>query len=378
MSGRVVIAALLVLVFAIPAAPIAPATAHDADHDRLSDAFERDVLGTNPQSADSDHDGIRDGIEDPDHDGLSNSGEEMFGTDPRDADTDDDGRSDWHEDSDHDHVPDGMRQDARRIPSNLLPTLGHAATDLAVIYGRGCHALPAGTRVVTCTFTYGRSAGRKTVVLTGDSHAAHWFPAVDLIARHRGWRLITMTKSACPVADVTPFKTDTVTPNMDCAKWHAALRTRIRQVHPDMVIASGLDSYTFVGARDKFSDTSRRLWRQGLERSLGSFRANAHRVVMLGDIFHWGHSAFTCMKAHPRDLSRCERRRDSKIGVFGRHRDQAAKRAATTVHANFRATRQIVCTYDPCPLVVDRYLVTFDGGHLTATYAAKIWRAWTG
>ena len=247
--------------------------------------------------------------------------------------------------------------------------------DLAVIYDRGCHAIPAGTRVVTCTFTYGRPSGRKTVVLTGDSHAAHWFPAIDIIARHRGWRLITMTKSACPVADVTPFRSNGVTPNTDCAKWHAALRAKIRQVHPDMVIASGLDSYTFVGARDKFSDASRKRYRQGLERSLSSFRANAHRVVMLGDIFHWGHSGFTCMKAHPRDLSRCEKRRDSRIGLFGQHRDQAAKRAAAKVHATFRATRQIVCTYDPCPLVVDRYLVTLDGGHLTATYAAKIWRA---
>ena len=34
-----------------------------------------------------------------------------------------------------------------------------------------------------------------------------------------------------------------------------------------------------------------------------------------------------------------------------------------------------MCTYDPCPFVVDRYLVTTDGGHLTATYSAKVWRA---
>ena len=81
------------------------------------------------------------------------------------------------------------------------------------------------------------------------------------------------------------------------------------------------------------------------------------------------------MTAHPHDLSRCERLRGSKIGLFGQHRDDAAKRAARQVHASFRPTRQIVCTYDPCPFVVDRYLVTSDGGHLTATYAALIWRA---
>ena len=287
-SGRLVIAVLLALTLAVPMATSA-ASPRDTDHDGLSDAFERDVLGTNPHSADSDHDGIRDGIEDPDHDGLSNAGEERYGTDPHNADSDGDGRSDWHEDSDHDHVPDGRRQDARYIPTNLLPSLARAGGDLALVYARGCHAVPAGVRVVTCTFTYGPSAGRKTVLLTGDSHAAQWFPAIDKIARDRGWRLISVTKSACPIADVTPFKSDGRTPNTDCAKWRTALRARIHQIHPDMVIASGLDSYTFVGATDKFSDTSQRLWRQGLARSLGSFRSSSPRVVMLGDIFHWGH-----------------------------------------------------------------------------------------
>ena len=70
-----------------------------------------------------------------------------------------------------------------------MPTLANRLQDLAVVYARGCHAKPSGFKVKTCTFTYGRAAGRKTVVLTGDSHAAHWFPAVDLVARHRGWRL---------------------------------------------------------------------------------------------------------------------------------------------------------------------------------------------
>ena len=36
-----------------------------------------------------------------------------------------------------------------------------------------------GVTVKACTFTYGPAAGSKTVVLTGDSHAAHWFPALD-------------------------------------------------------------------------------------------------------------------------------------------------------------------------------------------------------
>jgi len=228
--------------------------------------------------------------------------------------------------------------------------------------------------VKSCTFTYGRAAGRKTVVLTGDSHAAHWFPALDQVARHRGWRLITMTKSSCPVADVTPIGKDGL-PMEDCARWHKALRARIHQVKPDLVIASTFDGYEFVGAPNALTAKSERLWRQGLTRSLAAFRADAPRVVMLGDVFHWGKPEFACMKEHPNDLSRCTRRRDSTSGVFGQGRDKTARQAAVDAHASFRPTRQIVCTYDPCPFVVDRFLVTMDGGHLSATYSAKIWRA---
>jgi hypothetical protein len=375
LSGRALFAVLLALVLAIPTAPTAAASPVDSDHDRLSDAFETGVLGTDPGAADTDHDGIRDGIGDPDHDGLSNAGEELYGTNPFDPDTDHDGTSDWDEDSDGDGVADGRHQDRRPIPADLLPSLAAAEDDVAIVYTRGCHAPPSGVRVVICAFSYGASSGRRTVVLTGDSHAAHWFPAIDQIARHRGWRLITMTKSACPVADVTPFKTDGKTPAVDCETWHKAVRARIRTLHPDMVIASGLDSYVFVGAPDKTTARSEDLWQQGLTRSLSSFRASSPRVVMLGDIFHWGHPRFDCMARHPNDLSRCEQRRDSTWGRFGQGRDQAAKRAARQAHATFRPTRQIVCTYDPCPFVVDRYLVTRDGGHLTATYATKIWRA---
>ena len=209
--------------------------------------------------------------------------------------------SDWDEDADDDGTRDGRRQDARKkIHWNLVPALASSTDDLAAIYARGCHAKPAGVVVKTCTFTYGPAAGRKTV-LTGDSHAAHWFPAINLVARHRGWRLITMTKSACPVADVTPISSGGIVLR-DCARWHKALRAKIHHVQPDMVIASTYDGYAFVGALNKRTAESKRLWRQGLTRSLRSFRADAPRVVMLGDVFHWGKAAFRCMRTPGRSV----------------------------------------------------------------------------
>ena len=50
---------------------------------------------------------------------------------------------------------------------------------------------------------YGDADSSDTIVLTGDSHAAQWLPALERLARERGWRLVAVTKSACPAVRMT-------------------------------------------------------------------------------------------------------------------------------------------------------------------------------
>jgi hypothetical protein len=87
----------------------------DPDRDGLTNRQEY-VAGTNPHRADSDHDGIRDGREDPDRDGLRNAFEFLAGTSPRRADTDRDGIGDGHESPDHDGLSNLTEQRIRTNP----------------------------------------------------------------------------------------------------------------------------------------------------------------------------------------------------------------------------------------------------------------------
>ena len=103
----------------------------DRDGDGLTNEQEV-ALGTNPKRADSDRDGLSDGMEvhetgtnprdiDSDDDGLSDRQEASLGTEGVDADSDDDGVDDGEEiedgtdptdpDTDEDGVPDGEDDD---------------------------------------------------------------------------------------------------------------------------------------------------------------------------------------------------------------------------------------------------------------------------
>ncbi|MFN8623592.1 MAG: hypothetical protein U0869_22865 [Chloroflexota bacterium] len=125
----VVVAALAGALIAAPGA----ASAHgghsrDRDHDGLTNRFERTQSHTNPRVADTNGNGIPDGRENPDHDGLKNLKEQALGTDPLDADTDEDGLTDGQEvaddtdptdaDSDDDGLEDGAEVESGNDPND--------------------------------------------------------------------------------------------------------------------------------------------------------------------------------------------------------------------------------------------------------------------
>lgn len=341
----------------------------DPDGDRLTTRFELEWSRTDPTHPDSDLDGVRDGAQDPDGDGLSNAGEQKFGTDPHRRDTDRDGRSDWHEDADRDGTPNGLKQDAPRAPRGMTPSLRRAGLDVPVSSAAECHARRRVTRPGSCSFG---SRDGKVVLLIGDSHAVQWFPAIRKVAQERGWRLVAMTKSACPIADVMSIrdgKRDTT-----CSTWRTRAFQKANRLRPALIIVANIRIARFQGGGWPSRDArTTRLWKQALTRSYKRLRAisTTGTVVVLGDTQKWSSDLEACLRKHSRDIRECSPRAD---GPVTRHWEKTTRKAAKSAKVIFRSTRKLACPYDPCPLVIDGTFLARDGDHLSATYSAQLWR----
>src|SRR5690606_22215794 len=72
--------------------------------------------------------------------------------------------------------------------------------DKPAVYSMKCHTPIDSTEARVCNF--GDPLAPNTVVLMGDSVAAQWSPAVIKYFRRKNWRVIVLTKSACPMVDV--------------------------------------------------------------------------------------------------------------------------------------------------------------------------------
>ena len=345
-----------------------PDGADDLDGDRLSTHFELRWSKTDPRHADSDHDGTHDGAEDPDHDRLSNGGEERAGTDPHRADTDRDGRDDWHEDADHDGQSNGMEQDRRPVPATLTPTLARASTTDPVGIRDGCHVSHRVEVPHVCSY-YGTDTSR-TLFLVGDSHALQWQPALMEIAKRHGWRLYMSSKSGCPIPTITVLRPEGGVAT-DCDLWRQAVFADIEELHPDLVIAASRNDYRLALVHDRTSAANRRLWHDGLVTSLTRLKDAASQVVLFGDTPQWSRDIPSCLRAHRHNMAACEDRMSRAISAVRTANDRSA---AEEVGVRFSPTARLVCPYDPCPVVIDRFLLTRDDDHLSPPFSASLSR----
>ena len=143
-------------------------------------------------------------------------------------------------------------------------------------YDDGCHLNYHESVSPLCEF--GKIDSAKTVVLYGDSHAVQWFPALEKIATEKGFKLITLTKSACPSIDVVRESVGAFKMS-NCAAWRENAIARITAAKPDLIILSSFEHFVPEGDPRNVEQW----WAAGSERTYQTLRPLTSKIVYLLD-----------------------------------------------------------------------------------------------
>lgn len=143
-------------------------------------------------------------------------------------------------------------------------------------YDDGCHLNYRQSVSPLCEF--GKIDSQKTVVLYGDSHAVQWFPALRKLADEKGFKLITLTKSACPSIDVVRASVGAFKMS-NCAAWRENAIERITKAKPDLIILSSFEHFVPEGDPRNVE----KWWAEGSERTYQVLKPLAEKIVYLLD-----------------------------------------------------------------------------------------------
>ena len=172
-----------------------------------------------------------------------------------------------------------------------------------LVYEDGCHANYAETKSDACE--YAELDSQKTMVLYGDSHAAQWFPALAEIASRSGYKLVSLTKSACPSVDVV--RSDQGAFKMSrCKKWREDSIQRIKMMKPDILVMS---SFQYFAQPRQFQDRDK-WWDDGQRKLLAQVKNASPNLIYLTDTPHPARDIPACLTNN--SISECNKTERSK------------------------------------------------------------------
>ena len=268
--------------------------------------------------------------------------------------------------------PDPMDDPTRVRLSDLRPGIAAATRDRGRVYRDGCHVARAVTSPIHCI--YGRRDGAKVVVVIGDSIIAQWWAAIDGAARRGGWRVVWMSKTACPAADVSTQ--GTTSRYTACDAWRRNVLTKVRGLaRVDLLVMSG-SSHARLLRRSDWSlitdpAAKRAEWQAGYQRTVDRVAGQVRRVVILRDTPIFRLLVPKCLVGSAGWTKPCSRLRANALSALHWEAELAVDAQYSWVRATDMANW--ICQPTRCwPVTSNRLLRYRDAHHLTNTYAAAL------
>ncbi|UOE19032.1 acyltransferase [Thermobifida halotolerans] len=218
----------------------------------------------------------------------------------------------------------------------------------------GCHLSFDATEVAVCED--GPADAEHTIVLVGQSHAAHWYTALRDASLSQGWRLVTMTKDACQFSTEPSYRGEEE--YTECGVWNEGAMRIIADLRPDAVVTTATRSS--AGNGESVLDGYTQRWRE--------LDAMGIPVIGIRDTPRMGFDTSDCVARHLDDLDRCTT--DFHRSLAERPPYETA--AGVPQSTEFLDLSDYVCPDGRCPAVIGNVMVYYDDSHMTATYSATL------
>jgi peptidoglycan/LPS O-acetylase OafA/YrhL len=231
-------------------------------------------------------------------------------------------------------------QRAAPIPTDLSPSIDKVKTDLKSL-GDCSGYLSTSSRICQ----YGDPAGRKRVVLFGDSHSTMWVPAVAADAKRAHWQFTPVIKEACGFLDYTADPAIS-----QCGTWYQWARATIKALHPQLLVIS---VFMHPG------------WETGVRQAINDLHMSGTRVLLMSDAPGVDVAPADCLLTQDATQQTC----------LWPQRDMYLKADATTQSIARQAGIEFVnvspwfCYKLLCPTIIDSIVAYADAGHVSGTYA---------
>jgi hypothetical protein len=262
----------------------------------------------------------------------------------------------------------------------ITPDPLQAPKDVPDLYKEGCQQGVASSEVVSCA--YGPDHYMTTIAVVGDSKAAQWLPALEVLAERNRWRVVTYTKSRCP------FATAMITIDGDnytsCRQWTDNVLAVLADDPPDYVITSqGSRSARPDGAIQAVSGSAEAM-ADGLRDTWNKLIGLGIQVIVLADTPQTGMNVYECVAENPDQLSKCTYDRaegvansgtptlQEAVGAFRAAHEQAGIYSAPYGFVTMIDLTSAICPTEKCAPVIGDVLVYRQGSHITATYITTL------
>ena len=247
-----------------------------------------------------------------------------------------------------------------------LPPLA-AVDDKSRLFENGCVLQMDDTSRRTCTF--GSDAPDATpVALVGNSHAAMWAPALELVARERNWQVTAYLMYECYTVD-RPVELPDQAATKACADWNTYVINRDAGGLERLVVVSNR-YYRTMAAADGDRGESLELARKASGRVLKRWVAADKRVLVIEDPpTPPTPNTPDCVAANPRDLGAC----DGSVKQTASPDPMAAvARTSPLDGVEVLDTTTDFCRDGRCYATIGGVVAYYDRSHVTATYVKSL------